>query len=71
MSASTWPVRLELTRFDAFNIDHRHHAANDRGKLHLAFLSSSTSSVSGMSDAPKSTVLESICLMPPPEPMDW
>jgi hypothetical protein len=25
----------------------------------------------GMSEAPKSTVLDWICLMPPPEPMDW
>ena len=32
---------------------------------------SSSSGLSGMSDAPKSTVLAVICLMPPPEPMDW
>ena len=30
----------------------------------------SSSSVSGISDAPKSTVLASICLMPAPEPTD-
>jgi len=34
------------------------------------FLSSS-SSPSGLSVAPKVTVLASICLMPPPEPIDW
>jgi hypothetical protein len=25
----------------------------------------------GMSEAPKSTVFAVICLMPPPEPIDW
>ena len=34
-------------------------------------LFASTSGVSGMSEAPKSTVLALICLMPPPEPIDW
>ena len=31
----------------------------------------SSSSVSGMSEAPKSTVFDLICLMPAPEPTDW
>ena len=31
---------------------------------------SSCSTLSGMSEAPKVTVLASICLMPPPEPID-
>jgi hypothetical protein len=31
---------------------------------------SSSSALSGLSDAPKSTVFASICLMPPPEPID-
>ena len=34
------------------------------------FLSRSSGFI-GMSDAPKSTVLDVICLMPPPEPIDW
>ncbi len=33
--------------------------------------SSSSAGFSGASDAPKSTVLALICLIPPPEPMDW
>jgi len=32
---------------------------------------SSSSALSGASEAPKSTVFERICLMPPPEPIDW
>ena len=31
----------------------------------------SSSSFSGMSEAPKSTVFAWICLMPAPEPTDW
>ena len=31
----------------------------------------SCSPLSGMSLAPKLTVFEVICLMPPPEPIDW
>ena len=31
----------------------------------------SSSSFSGASEAPKSTVLALICLMPAPEPTDW
>ena len=30
-----------------------------------------SSGFSGMSEAPKVTVLALICLMPPPEPIDW
>ena len=30
-----------------------------------------SSGFSGMSEAPKVTVFALICLMPPPEPMDW
>ena len=32
---------------------------------------SSSSGFSGMSEAPKVTVRAVICLMPPPEPIDW
>ena len=32
---------------------------------------SRSSALSGMSDAPKSTVLALICAIPPPEPIDW
>ena len=32
---------------------------------------SSSAALSGMSVAPKVTVLAWICLMPPPEPIDW
>jgi hypothetical protein len=32
---------------------------------------SRSSPFKGMSEAPKSTVFAVICLMPPPEPMDW
>jgi hypothetical protein len=30
-----------------------------------------SSALSGMSEAPKSTVFALICAMPPPEPIDW
>ncbi len=32
---------------------------------------SRSSAFIGMSEAPKSTVFAVICLMPPPEPIDW
>ncbi len=31
----------------------------------------SSSALSGASDAPKSTVFALICVIPPPDPMDW
>ena len=60
----------QVTALDAFEIDHRHDAAHHRRELDEADLVEFVAGCSGMSEAPKVTVLALICLMPPPEPMD-
>ena len=67
--ASVAPSMVELACLDAGEIDDRHDAAHDGGKLNQADLVELGGS-SGISDAPNVTVRALICLMPPPEPID-
>ena len=64
-------VELELARLDALQIDDRHDAAHHHRPLRETVLLAAARLSAACRVAPKSTVLAVICLMPPPEPIDW
>ena len=70
MLASTAPVNFQLARLGVLHVHHRDHAADHGRELdHAALVEFGRRG--GLSEAPKSTVFAVICLIPPPEPMDW
>src|SRR5262249_53374748 len=64
------PVENELTGRNSLEIDTGTTPPITVGNCTSPSLASS-SALSGMSEAPKVTVLALICLMPPPDPIDW
>ena len=70
MSPSTWPVSLSWPGSMPLTLITGTTPPMTVGNCSWPFFARS-SSFRGMSDAPNATVLESICLMPAPEPTDW
>jgi hypothetical protein len=70
MSASSLPVNLSSPGFTPSSFNTGTTPPMMAGNWMRPFFCRS-SAFMGMSDAPKSTVLAVICLMPPPEPIDW
>ncbi len=64
-------VENHFSGLDAGDVHDRHVAADHGRELRQAGCGLSLPGASGLSLAPKSTVLAVIWAMPPPEPIDW
>ena len=70
MSAICAPVRVTAPDAKPFTLYTMTSPPMMAGNCMSPYLSSSSGFI-GMSEAPNCTVFGVICLMPPPEPIDW